>query len=122
MCSRAVSTGNHDDSAVHLSSTGYHVLHIVGVSGAVYVSVVAVCGFVFYVCSVDGNTTLFFLGSVVNLVEGLHFGETLLGQHCGDSGGEGGFAVVNVADGANVDVGFSSFELLFCHNFAVIYY
>ena len=33
----------------------------------------------------------------------------------GDRGGQGGFAVVNVADSADVDVRFSSLELLLCH-------
>ena len=64
-----VGCGYHDDSAVHLCGTGYHVLNVVSVSGAVNVCVVTVGGFVFYVGGVDCDTTLFFLGCVVNLVE-----------------------------------------------------
>ena len=39
-------TINYDDSTVHLSSTSYHVLDIVGVAWAVYVCVVTICGLV----------------------------------------------------------------------------
>ena len=41
---RAVSSGYNQDSAVHLSSTGDHVLNIVGVARAVNVSIVTVIG------------------------------------------------------------------------------
>jgi hypothetical protein len=33
----------------------------------------------------------------------------------GDSGGKRGFAVVNVTDGADVDVWFTAIKFLFCH-------
>ena len=36
---RTVSCSNYEDSAVHLSSAGDHVLNVVGVAGAVNVSV-----------------------------------------------------------------------------------
>ena len=39
---RAISSSNHDDSTVHLSSTSYHVLHIVRVTWTVNVSIVTV--------------------------------------------------------------------------------
>ena len=111
----AVGGGNNEDGAVHLGSTGNHVLHVVGVAGAVNVSVVAVDGLVLDVSGVDGDTTLFLFGSGVDGVEGFHFGETFLGQHLGDGGGEGGLAMVNVADGADVDVRFRAVEFFFCH-------
>jgi hypothetical protein len=66
---RTVSSGNYDDSTVHLSSTGNHVLHIVGVSRAVYVSIVTFFCLILYVSSVDCDTTLALFGCVVNLVE-----------------------------------------------------
>jgi hypothetical protein len=46
---RTVSCRNNDDCAVHLSSTGNHVLNEVSVAGAVNVSVVTVLGAVFNV-------------------------------------------------------------------------
>ena len=86
-------------------------------SGAVNVSVVTVSGLVLYVRGVDCDTAFLFFGSVVDLVEGLNFRETVLCQHSGDGSGEGGLAVVDVTDGANVYVRLGSFEFLFSHNF-----
>ena len=118
---RAVSSSHNDDCAVHLGSTSYHVLNVVGVSRAVYVCIVAVLGFVFNVSGVDGDTTLFFLGGIVDLVEGLNLGETGFGQHCGDGGGQGSFTVVHVTNGTDVYMRFGSFEFLFCHNLVLVF-
>ena len=107
---------------VHLSSTGNHVLNVVSVSRAVNVSVVTVSGFVFYVSGVNCDTALFFLGSVVDLVERLHFRETLLSQHGGDGSSKGSFTVVNVADSTNVNMRLSSFKFLFSHNLLLYLY
>ena len=112
---RTVCTGNYDDSTVHLSGTGNHVLNVVSVARAVNVSVVTVSCFVFYVSGVDSNTALFLFGCIVNLVEGLNLGETLLCQNGSNGSCKGSFAVVNVADSADVNVGLSSFEFLFSH-------
>ena len=46
---------------------------------------------------------------------GLDLGEALARLNGKNGGRRGGFTVVNVADGANVDVGFVPFELLACH-------
>jgi hypothetical protein len=40
----------------------------------------------------------------------------VLGKDLGDGGGEGGLAVVYVADGADVDVWFRAIKLLFSHD------
>ena len=42
-------------------------------------------------------------------------GHALFGLNFDDRGGQGGFAVVNVADGADIDVGFRSLKGFFCH-------
>src|SRR5690554_189876 len=52
---QAVSCGTYQDSAVHLGSTGDHVLHIVSVTGAVNVRVVTSRRIVLYVRGVDGD-------------------------------------------------------------------
>ena len=36
-------------------------------------------------------------------------------------GGQGGFAVVNVTDGADVDVRFRSLKLFFCHCYLLVF-
>ena len=53
---RAVGGGHNEDSAIHLGSTGNHVLHEVGVARAVDVSVVTLLGLVLDVGDVDGDT------------------------------------------------------------------
>jgi hypothetical protein len=74
MCSRVCGIGpsaaaTNQDRAVHLGSTGDHVLHIVSVTWAVNVSVVTIVEFIFNVRSVDGDTTSFFFWRAVDLVE-----------------------------------------------------
>ncbi len=46
---RTISSSNYNDSTVHLSSTSYHVLYVVGVTRTVYVSIVTVSSFILYV-------------------------------------------------------------------------
>ena len=48
---RAVSSGDYQDSTVHLGGTGDHVLYVVGVTGAVHMGVVPVFSLVLHVRS-----------------------------------------------------------------------
>ena len=115
-----IGCSNHDDSTVHLGSTGNHVLNVVSVARAVNVSVVTVSCLVLYVSGVDCDTALFFLRSVVDLVERLNFRKTGFCKHSCDSGGKGGLTMVNVTDCTDVYMRFGSFEFLFSHNFAIL--
>src|SRR5690606_36217595 len=69
----AVSSGANQDRAVHLGSTGDHVLDVVGVAGAVNVRVVTSRGVVLYVRGVDGDTMGLFFRRVVDLIVALRF-------------------------------------------------
>ena len=111
----AVSSGHNQDGAVHLSSTGNHVLHVVSVAGAVHMSVVALVGLILNVSGVDGDAALALLGSLIDVGIVHELSVALHGQDLGDSGGQSGLTVVNVADGANVNVRFCSFEFFLCH-------
>ncbi|PHM39709.1 hypothetical protein Xmir_04418 [Xenorhabdus miraniensis] len=102
----AISCSNNQDRAVHLSSTGDHVFHIVGVAWAVNVRVVASWGIVFYVRSRDGDTTCFFFWCVIDLVECTSATAVSFCQNGGDCSSQGSFTVVNVADSTNVNVRF----------------
>ena len=82
---------------------------------AVNVGVVALIRFVLNVSSINGDTAFALFRSSINVGIILNLGHPLLGEHVCDRGGEGGFAVVNVADGADVDVGLVPFELLASH-------
>ena len=62
--------GRHDqDRAVHLSSTGDHVLDVVGVTRGVNVCVVALLGLVLNVGDVDRDATLLLFRCLVDRVE-----------------------------------------------------
>ncbi len=113
----AVGGAAHQDGSVHLGGTGDHVLDVVGVAGAVDVAVVAGGGVVFDVGGVDGDAAGLFFGGLVDLVVGELFdGGVGGGGGEGDRGREGGLAVVDVTDGADVHVRLRAFERTLRHN------
>ena len=114
---RAVGSGDNEDSAVHLGSTGNHVLDVVGVAGAVNVSVVTSGGLVLNVGNGDRNAALALLGSLVDVLEGGEVGLAALGlrQSLGDGSGQGRLTVVNVTDGADVNMRLSALKLFLGH-------
>jgi hypothetical protein len=65
----------------------------------------------------NGDAARLLLGGVVDGLEGpvLHLG-VLLGQHLGDGAGQHGLAVVDVPDGADVQVRLGPLEFLFRHS------
>src|SRR5215210_307527 len=112
---RAVSRRDHEDRAVHLRGTRDHVLHVVRVARAVDVGVVAVLGLVLHVGGRDRDAARLLLGSVVDLLEGARLAAVLLGQDLRDGRRQGRLAVVDVTDGADVDVRLVPLELLLRH-------
>ncbi len=111
----AVSCAHDEDGAVHLRRARDHVLHIIGVAGAVDVRVVALVALIFNVGGVDRNAALFFFGRIIDRIVGTRFRETFLGQHAGDSGGQSGFTMVDVTDCADVQVRLIAFECFLSH-------
>src|SRR4051812_11668500 len=114
---RAVGGGDHEDHAVHLRGARDHVLDVVGVAGAVDVRVVALLRLVLDMRRVDGDAALPLLGSVVDLGEALRLSAAPLGEHVGDRGGQRRLPVVDVPDGADVEVRLRALELLLGHLF-----
>ena len=110
-----VGGGHDEDGAVHLGRAGDHVLDVVGMPGAVDVGVVAGLGLVLDVGDGDGDAALALLGRVVDGVEGAVLGIALEGQVLGDGRRQAGLAMVDVTDGADVDVGLGTLELLLGH-------
>src|SRR4030095_688237 len=55
------------------------------------------------------------LGRLRDFVVRTELRPALVGRHLGQGGGESGFAVVDVADGANVHMRFTSVEFFFGH-------
>ena len=112
---RAVGGGHHQDGAVHLRGAGDHVLHVVGVAGAVDVRVVALLGLVFDVRRRNRDAARLFFRRLVDLVVGGERGAAGLGQHLGDRRRQRRLAVVDVTDRADIAMRLVAQEFLFGH-------
>ena len=111
----AVGSSDNKDGTVHLSSTGDHVLDVVGVARAVNVCIVTGFGLVLNVSGVDGDTTLSLFGSLIDVSVINEISVAVKVQNLGDRSGQSGLTMVNVADGTDVYMRFISFKLLSCH-------
>ena len=111
----AVSRGNNEDRAIHLSSAGDHVLDIVGMAGAVNVSIVTLSSLVLNVSGVDCDTALSLFGSLIDVSIIYEVSRTAEVQNLGDSSCQSGLTMVNVTDSTDVYMGLCSFKLLSCH-------
>ncbi len=85
-------------------------------AGAVNMGIVTVCSLIFDVSSSDGDTALTLFGSVIDLIEGLVLARTASSHNLGNSGSQRGLAVVDVTDGADINMGLCSFKFFFCHD------
>ena len=108
----AVGGRYYQNGAVHLSSTGDHVFDVVGVTGAVNVGIVPLFRFVLDVGSGNGDSPCLLFRRLVDGIKGPGFRQSPLCQYICNGSGQCGFAVVNVTDGANVDVGLGAFKFL----------
>ena len=77
--------------------------------------VVARFGLVLHVLNCDCNAALFLFGRVVDAVERPEVRKPRVAQNLSYGGGQGGLAVVNMANRANIYVGFRPFEPLLSH-------
>ncbi len=110
-----VGGADNQDGSVHLGGAGDHVLDVVAVAGAVYVGVVPVVGLVLDVLRLDGDAAFFLFRRVVDAVESAVFRQPLLAQMQRHRGGKRGLPVVNVADGAHVQMWLGPLEVLLSH-------
>ena len=111
-----IGSSNDQDSAVHLSSTSDHVLDVVSMARAVNVSIVTSVGLILNVSGVDRDTTSTLLRSLIDVGVVHELCVALQCQVLGDSSGQSGLAVVNVTDGADVNMRLRTVELcLFSH-------
>src|SRR5450631_151208 len=115
---RAVGGGDDENRTVHLSSTGDHVLDVVGVTRAVDVGVVTRQCLVLDVRDGDRDTALPLLRRLVDLVERLGARvqvRVLVVQNLRDRSRQSRLTVVDVTDGADVDVRLGPLELRLAH-------
>ena len=117
---RAVSGRDHQNSPVHLGGTGNHVLDVVGVTRAVDMRVVTIFRLIFLVARGDGQNlggiaaTLAFRG-LGHFIIADSLAQALGGLGHGDSGGQCGFAMIDVTDGAHIHMRFRSCVYLLGH-------
>src|SRR5204863_351455 len=112
--------GHDQDGAVHLRGAGDHVLDVVGVTRAIHVRVVPVRRRVLHVArrnrqNLGRIAAALGLGRFRDLVVGNELGPALVGGDLGQRRGERGLAVVDVPDGADVDVRFGTIKFFFRH-------
>ena len=113
---RAVGGGDDEDRAVHLRGAGDHVLHVVGVAGAVDVRVVALLRLVLDVRGRDRDAARLLFRRLVDLVIGGERRPARLRENLGDRGRQRRLAVVDVADRADVAMRLGTREFLFGHS------
>ena len=108
--------GRHDqDRAVHLRGAGDHVLHVVGVAGAIDVRVVALLGLVFDVRRRDRDAARLLFRRLVDLVVGGVGRAARLGQNLGDRRRQRRLAMVDVTDRADVAMRLVAIEFFLGH-------
>src|SRR5699024_12183038 len=102
-----------------LCGTGNHVFDVVSVAWGVDVSVVTFIGLVLNVRDVNGNTALALFGSTIDVGVVALFVELweLIGKNLGDRSGQGGFTMVNVTEGTEVNVRLGRRERCLRHSF-----
>ena len=81
---RAVGRGDDEDRAVHLRRAGDHVLDVVGMAGAIDVSVMASLGLVFDVRRRNRYPARLLLGRLVDLIVGRVSRAAGFGENLGD--------------------------------------
>ena len=111
----ALGCGDNEDSTVHLGSTGDHVLDIIRVARAVDVRIMTLLGLILSVVGIDRDAAGLFFRSVVDLVVPLDRRMTQGREALGDGSSQCRLAMVNVANGTDIDVRLVTLKLLFRH-------
>ena len=111
----AVVGSDDEDGTVHLGGACDHVLDVVGVAGAVDVSVVPLIGLILNVRDGDSDTAVALFGRLVNAEEVTELGLLLQRHNLCHGGCQCGLTVVDVTDGSDVEVRLSSYEFLLSH-------
>ena len=110
-----VGGGDDEHRAVHLGRAGDHVLDVVRVSRAVDVRVVPLLRLVLHVPRVDRDAPRLLFGGVVDVLVLHQLVAVLLRAVHGDRCRERRLAMVDVTDGAHVDVRLRPDKLLLRH-------
>ena len=107
---RTVRRRNHQNGAVHLRRPGDHVLHVVGMPGAVHMRIVPRRRLVLDVRRRNRDAARLLLRRRVNLVVGL-----VLAKELRDRRRQRRLAMVNMTNRADVHMRLRALEFTFCH-------
>src|SRR6185312_16318765 len=113
---RAVGRRDHQNRPVHLRRSRDHVLHVVGVPGAVHVRVVALGALVLHVRRGDRDPARLLLRRLVNLVVRHELTAVRLGHHLRQRRRQRRLPVVHVPDRPHVHMWLGTLEFLFGHD------
>ena len=115
------SGADDQDRAVHLRGSGDHILDVVGVAGAIDVRVMALVALVLDVSDRDRDRLGFIAHSATlgDIGVGFQARQTLGALHRQNRGRERSFSVINVADGADVDVRFCALKSVLSHSISL---
>ena len=113
---RAIGRRHHQDRAIHLRRAGDHVLHVVRVTRAIDVRVVAVGRLVFHVRYRNRDAALALFRRVIDRIERPErYLRIVLRQHFRDRRRQRRLAVIDVPDRPNIHVRLISFEFFLRH-------
>ena len=112
---RAVGSRHNEDRAIHLRRTRDHVLHIIGVAGAINVRVMAGLGLVFDVGRRNRNAAGLFFRRLVNLVIRRKRRAARLRKNLRNRRRQRRLAMVNVTNRSDVAMRLVARKFLFGH-------
>src|SRR5262245_52076370 len=112
---RPVGSRDDQNGAVHLRRAGDHVFHIVGMTWAVDMCVVALLGLIFDMRCRDSDSARLFFWRLVDLIIGGEGRPPGLGQHLGNCRRERRLAMVDMANRPDVAMRLCPLEFFLCH-------
>ncbi len=112
---RTVSSAHHQYRTVHLSRARDHVLHVVGMTRTVHVSVMPVLRLILQVRRGNRDAALLLLRSLVDLIERHVLRQAPLALDLRDSCRQRRLAMMHVANRANVHVRLRALKLCLRH-------
>src|SRR5262249_45970878 len=103
---RTIRCRKQQDGTIHLGRPGNHVLDVIRMAGTVDMGIVSLVRFIFDVTRDDSDGLILVTNRAApgNGLVALELGQPFLRLNGQDGGGQGGFAVVDVPNRADVDV------------------
>jgi hypothetical protein len=111
----AIGCGHNQNRPIHLGGAGNHVFDVVSMTRAVYVSIVTLFSFVLDMGDGDGNAALSLFGGLINLIKCDVICQLALCQHPGNCACQRRLAMVDMPDGADIDMRFRPDKPLLRH-------